>query len=117
VTETFEVVWSESAVGDLDDILDLVVEREGLDRALALYDALRRRVAELSRFPRRCRYVPELKAIGLSEIRESIDPPYRLMFRLAGDQVILLGVLDSRRDLEALLVQRALESSPSRRRL
>ncbi len=112
MTEKLAVFWSESAASDLDDILDLVADRDGVDRALELYENLRRRVAGLSRHPRRCRYVPELKAIGLSEFRESICRPYRLFFRLVGDQVILLGVLDSRRDLEALLIDRALEAEP-----
>ena len=110
MTEKFAVFWSESAAGDLDDVLDFVAARDGVDRALELYEKLRGRVASLSRHPRRCRYVPELKAIGLSEFRESIYPPYRLFFRLVGDRVILLGVLDSRRDLEALLIDRALEA-------
>ncbi len=110
MTETFAVFWSESAASDLEDILDFVADRDGVDRALELYENLRRRVASLSKYPRRCRYVPELKAIGLSEFRESIHPPYRLLFRLVGDQVILLGVLDSRRDLEALLIRRALDA-------
>lgn len=109
VAETFAVFWSESATRDLDDILDFVTDRDGVDRALELYENLRSRVASLRRHPRRCRYVPELKEIGLTEFRESIYPPYRLFFRLVGDRVILLGVLDSRRDLGSLLIDRALE--------
>ncbi len=110
MAETFEVVWSRSAVSDLDEILDYLAEQAGIDRALELYEKLRRRVAGLTRLPRRCRYVPELKELGLTEFRESIMPPYRIFFRLADKRVILLGVLDSRRDLEELLIQRALES-------
>ncbi len=110
MAEAYEVVWSQAAVGDLDEILDFAAERDGVDRALELYEKVRRRVASLSRYPRRCRYVPEIKAIGLSEFRESIDPPYRILFRLVGKQAILLGILDSRRDLEALLIQRALDA-------
>ncbi len=110
MAETFEVFWSRSAVSDLDDILDYLAEQAGIDRALDLYEKVRRRVASLSSLPERCRYVPELKDLGLTEFRESILPPYRIFFRLVERRVILLGVLDSRRDLEELLVQRALES-------
>ena len=110
MAEAFEVIWSQAAVSDLDDILDFVAESQGVDHALDLYEQIRRRVSSLSRYPRRCRYVPEIKAIGLSEYRESIHPPYRIFFRLVGNQAILLGILDSRRDLEALLVQRALDA-------
>ena len=110
MTETLEVFWSRSAVRDLDEILEYLAEQASIDRALALYEELRRRVASLSRMPRRCRYVPELKDLGLTEFRESNLPPYRIFIRLAEKRVILLGVLDSRRDLEEILIQRALES-------
>ena len=111
MAERFEVFWSRSAVSDLDDILDYLAEHAGIDHALDLYEKVRRRVASLSTLPRRCRFVPELKGLGLSEFRESILSPYRLFFRLVDQRVILLGVLDSRRDLEEILIQRALEGS------
>ncbi len=110
MTEAIEVLWSQSAVRDLDEILEYLAEQASIDRALELYEEVRRRVASLSSLPQRCRYVPELKDLGLTEFRESILPPYRIFFRLVEKRVILLGVLDSRRDLEEILIQRALES-------
>lgn len=110
MAERFDVLWSQAAVSDLDEILDYLSAEASIDRALKLYEEVRRRVASLCRFPRRCRHVPELRAIGLGEFRESILPPYRLFFRLVENRVILLGVLDSRRDLEEVLVQRALDA-------
>lgn len=110
MAEKFDVLWSQAAVRDLDDILDYLSEEASIDRAFELYEEVRRRVASLRQFPRRCRYVPELISIGLREFRESILSPYRIFFRLVEQRVILLGVLDSRRDLGELLVQRALDS-------
>ena len=110
MTETFEIFWSQSAVRDLDEILEYQAEQASIDLALELYEKVRRRVASLSSLPRRCRFVPELKGLGLAEFREAILPPYRIFFRLTEKRVILLGVLDSRRDLEEILIQRALES-------
>ncbi len=107
--ETFDVLWTPSAVSDLDEILDYLAQEAGIDRALGLYEKVRRQVGSLTRLPRRCRYVPELKALGLSEFREAIVPPHRIFFRLVESRVILLGILDSRRDLEEILIQRALE--------
>jgi plasmid stabilization system protein ParE len=109
VSETFDVLWTPSAVSDLDEILDYLDEEAGIDRALEVYARVRGQVSSLSRLPRRCRYVPELKALGLTEFREAIVPPHRIFFRLVEQRVILLGVLDGRRDLEEILIQRALE--------
>ncbi len=109
MSETFEVLWTPSAVSDLDEILDYLAEEASVDRALEVYERVRDQVKSLSRFPRRCRYVPELKTLSLTEFREAIVPPHRIFFRLLENRVILLGVLDGRRDLEEILIQRAFE--------
>ena len=108
MTDRFEVIWTRSAISDLDDILDFLADQASTGRALDLYAKVRDKAATLTRLPRRCRYVPELKKLGLTEYREAILPPYRIFFRLVDNRVLLLGVLDSRRDLEELLIQRAL---------
>ena len=53
--------------------------------------------------------VPELLGIGLFEYREIIERPYRLVFRIVDQEVVILAILDSRRDLGELLIQRAIE--------
>lgn len=108
MSDRFEVVWSRHAVRDLDGILDYLADEAGVETALTLYENLRRRLGTLERYPRRCRIVPELREIGLDAYRELIYRPYRIFFRIDGAKLVLLGILDSRRDLEQLLVQRAL---------
>ncbi len=44
------------------------------------------------------------------EYRELIAAPYRIFYRITGKVVSLLGVLDGRRELEEMLVNRALET-------
>ncbi len=109
VSEEYDVIWSRWSVRDLDEILDYVADDRGIDRALQLYEKMRKEVASLATIPRRCRQVPELLEIGLLEHRELVLPPYRIFFRIDHQKVILLGILDSRRDLERLLIQRACE--------
>lgn len=107
---TFQVIWAPSAVRDLDLILDYIAHDRGIDQALRLYEKIRNQVDSLRDHPARCRWVPELKDLGVEPYRELILPPYRICFRLEESRVVLLGVLDSRRDLEALLVNRLLET-------
>jgi toxin ParE1/3/4 len=105
----FQVVWAPSAVRDLDLILEYIANDQGIDRALRLYEKIRNQVDLLQEQPARCRWVPELKDLGVETYRELILPPYRICFRLEESRVVLLGVLDSRRDLEELLVRRLLD--------
>lgn len=111
MAERFTLVWSETARKDLEAILEYVALHDSADRAVALYDNLRGRIGSLVRFPRRARIVPELKVVGLTDFRELLVAPYRIFFRLDGRTVVLLGVLDGRRDLGELLIERALRLS------
>ena len=40
--------------------------------------------------------------------REVMVSKYRVLFRVRGREVVLLGVLDGRRDLSELLIQRSM---------
>ncbi len=109
MSEVFDIIWTRTAVRDLDEILEYIAADRGVDQALEVYERLRHRTASLSTVPRRGRLVPELHDIGLFEYREVIERPYRLVFRIVDHQVVVLAILDSRRDLEELLVQRAID--------
>ena len=107
--EVFAVTWTRTAVRDLDEILEYIAVERGVDQALQLYETLRHSISSLTKMARRCRQVPELLDIGLFEYREIIERPYRLVFRIVDKEIVILAILDSRRDLEELLIQRAIE--------
>ena len=102
------MVWSRTALDDLASILEYVARHDGAERAGTLYESMRARIDTLTRLPRRGRVVPELKAMGLAEFRELLVAPYRVCFRIHERTVVLLGVLDGRRGLGELLLERAL---------
>ena len=72
----------------------------------SIYSKISGRIESLARHPHRCRIAPELREIGVSEYREILVYPYRTFFRVSGDGVGVVGVLDGRRDLEELLITR-----------
>jgi len=45
-------------------------------------------------------------AQGVGHYRELIIPPWRVIYRFSGDTVYVLSVLDSRRNLEDVLLER-----------
>ncbi len=112
MSEHFKLIWAPNAIRDLDDILDYVAMSRGADAAERLYLKLVPRINSLSLFPKRARLVPELRRVGVREYRELVASPYRILFRIVGQTVAILGVLDGRRDLSELIVKRALEPMP-----
>ncbi len=108
MAEQFEIVWTRAATVDLDRIFEYVADNSGFERAFALYEKIRGHITTLTTLPRRGRIVPELRDIAVREFRELLIRPYRIIFRLDGRKVVLVGILDGRRDLESILVDRAL---------
>ncbi|MBX3271377.1 MAG: type II toxin-antitoxin system RelE/ParE family toxin [Sandaracinaceae bacterium] len=106
---TKRVIWSAAALRDYENLIDFVAERDGVEQAQRLHRKVHPAVQSLSDSPERCRVVPELKAIGVTVYRELIVRPYRVPFRIQGRDVVVLAIVDGRRDLEELLIERLVE--------
>ncbi len=106
---TIRVVWSDAALRDYESIIDVVVETDGIEHAERLHRKVHPAVSRLATSPERCRVVPELRALGVTAYRELLVRPYRIPFRIHGRDVVVLAVLDGRRDLEEILVRRLTE--------
>jgi len=106
---SYRVRWTETALRDLEAILDYVHAEHGVVFSKRLHDRLLPAIDGLRGMPERCRVVPELKAIGVRAYRELLEGPYRVVFRVRGREVVVLAALDGRRDLEELLVARLIE--------
>ena len=44
--------------------------------------------------------------LGITDYREAHFKPYRIIYRVMGQQVIVYCVLDGRRDMQSLLLRR-----------
>ena len=103
------VLWTAVAEGDLLDIVEYI-GREDPGAAQAVFDKLRRRASSLAAQTLRGRIVPELIDTGDMRSRELIERPWRLLYRIDADVVLVFAVLDARRDLQTLLLQRLARS-------
>ena len=99
------VEWAEVARRDLFGIVDYLAGRNP-DAAAATLETLQRKASTLRAAPHRGRLVPELQRLQMREYRGLIIAPYRLIYRISGHLVLVLGVFDSRRNLEDILLER-----------
>ena len=109
MSDAFEIVWAPAAIADLDDIVVYIAARECSERAATVCLGIQDRVETLSSQAYRGRVVPELKDVGIQSFRETLVAPYRIFFRIEGNAVWVVAVIDGRRDVGALLVSRALQ--------
>ena len=103
------VEWAEAAVRDLEEIVGYLAQESRPD-AERLLRRVEDRAATLESSPARGRTVPELTRFHMRTWRELVMRPYRLVYRIEADTVIVLAVFDARRDLEDLLLERLLRS-------
>ena len=105
------VIWAEPAATDLEELVAFIAA-EAPDNARKVLDRIAERASTLDRAPRRGRVLPELRALGISDFRELIIKPYRLIYRITERQVIVLALLDGRRDLDDVLYERLVRPAP-----
>jgi toxin ParE1/3/4 len=106
----FQVAWTKTAERDLEHIVDYIA-RDSEDKALDVLHAIRSKASNLKTMPERGRIVPELKAQGIATYRELIVAPWRMIYRTDGKTVLVLSVIDARRNLEDILLDRFLHTA------
>jgi addiction module RelE/StbE family toxin len=104
-------VWTHEAALDLADIVTYIAD-ESPTNAKRLLDRIRNRAKNLESNPRRGRIVPEFSRFSIHTFRELLIKPYRIVYRIAEDRVYVLAVLDARRDLQDVLLERLLRKRP-----
>jgi plasmid stabilization system protein ParE len=99
------VFWAAAAESDLKEIIEFIsVESPG--NALKILNKIKEKASSLYTLPERGRLVPELQDQGISQYRELVIPPWRLIYRIAEHEVYVLSVIDSRRNVEDILLKR-----------
>ena len=95
----FIVYWTKTAQKDLIEILDYI-SIDSVSRATKVFNNLKKKAQELERLPRRGRVVPELKFHNIESFREIIISPWRIIYKIEKNRVLILAVFDGRRNIE-----------------
>jgi toxin ParE1/3/4 len=104
----FAVLLTQGAEQDLEAIHDYISDFDCVANANYVLDELMQVVDSLSRFPERGSYPKELVALGIKEYRQKFMKPYRVIYRIAGSQVVIYLIADGRRDMQSVLARRLL---------
>ena len=89
------VVWTESAEAHLDGIYAYIA-RDSEIYALRMVDRLTRRSQQIADFPLSGRRVPEYDQ---AQIREVLEGNYRIIYHIKSDQIDVIAVLHSARNV------------------
>ncbi|MBN2319091.1 MAG: type II toxin-antitoxin system RelE/ParE family toxin [Acidobacteria bacterium] len=101
----YQVAWAETAQYDLKQVIDYIAI-DSFGNASRILQKIKKKVSALYTMPDRGRIVPELKEQGIHTYRELIIAPWRVIFRISDTTVFVLSVIDSRRNVEDILLDR-----------
>lgn len=105
MSKKYNVVWASVAEKDLKNIIEYIAE-DSPQNALNILEKIKKQASDLYTQPERGRIVPELYDQGILQYRELIIAPWRLIYRMSEQEVYVLSVVDSRRNIEDILMKR-----------
>ena len=100
------VVILDSAEQDLKDLRSYVVKNFSQATWLKTYSKLKESIRNLATFPLLGAVPPELESLNLNQYRQIISGMNRIVYEPRADAVYIYMIVDTRRDLETLLMQR-----------
>jgi plasmid stabilization system protein ParE len=101
----YSVSWSDTAEKDLLGVITYIAD-DSPSRARDAFEEVKSKAASLHAFPERGRVVPELHEYGITQYHEIIVGPWRIIYRVPDKHAYVLSVLDSRRNIEDILLRR-----------
>ena len=102
----YKIIWTKSAEQDLNQIIDYILAKEEFNNAKKIYEKIKVRINLLDNNPEQGRVVPELKLLKIKKYREIIISPWRVIYKIEKEKVFILLVIDGRRNLEEILLDR-----------
>ena len=108
MNKKFKVEWAAVAEGDLKQIIDYIA-MDSPGKALQTLEKIRHKASALYTLPERGRVVPELQGQGINIYRELIVNPWRIVYRISDTTVYILSIIDSRQNVEDILLNRFLK--------
>ncbi len=107
MNQKYKVIWADIAEDDLKNIVEYIAD-DSLSNARKVFEKITEKASDLYILLERGRLVPELKDQGILQYRELIYSPWRIIYRISGNKVYVLSILDSRRNIEDILLKRLL---------
>ena len=104
----YQVKITAEAEKDIEDIYDYIAKKDNPQNADYVLDNLELLIMSLEASPERGHYPPELSVQGVKEYREVLYKPYRVIYEIIGNKVVVHLCVDGRRDMISLLERRVL---------
>jgi toxin ParE1/3/4 len=107
---TFKIIILESAEHDLKELRSYIVKNFSQETWQTTFERIKEAIRNLKTFPYAGSIPEEFEKINLSQYRQVISGMNRIIYEVRQDSVYIHLIVDTRRDLKALLIRRLLRS-------
>lgn len=101
----YKIIWTSVAENDLKNIIGYI-SADSPQNALKILKKIKEKASSLYAPPERGRIVPELQDQGILHYRELVIRPWRLIYRMDQLKIFMLSLIDSRQNVEDILLNR-----------
>jgi plasmid stabilization system protein ParE len=101
----YKVCIPNSVKKDIEEIIEYYLN-DRPEYAKKIFELLFERINSLKSFPNKGRIVPELLEYNINEYREILESYWRIIYRIDNDMVEIFTVIDARRNVQDLLVEK-----------
>lgn len=101
----YKVRIPNSVKKDIEEIINYYYE-DRPEHVQKIFLSLFERINSLKNYPNRGKTVPELLEYNVNEYREIIESYWRIIYRIDNDVVEVFTVIDARRNVQDLLVEK-----------
>lgn len=104
----YHVRLTEEAERDLVDLFEYIARKDSVEHAYDVLEKLEALIFSLDQQSERGHYPPELNKRGVKGYREAHFKPYRVIYEIISNHVVIFACFDGRRDMQSLLERRLL---------
>ncbi|QTG17011.1 type II toxin-antitoxin system RelE/ParE family toxin (plasmid) [Agrobacterium tumefaciens] len=104
----YQVLFTEDAEQDIEDLYRFLATRDGIQTAERILGEIEESCLGLEDLPTRGNIPKELAGLGITDYRELHHKPWRMIYRIIGEDVIIYCIADGRRDMQSFLERRLL---------
>ncbi len=108
MTNKSKVILTETAERDILEIIEYIADNDSVESAEHVLEKIESACLSLEIEPNRGRRVPELARIGVMIFRQIYFKSYRIIYQAQNKKVLVMSVVDGRRDLSDLLAKKLL---------
>jgi toxin ParE1/3/4 len=105
----YKIIWSKDAGEEFIEIISWYKYTVGKSVAEKIYSKINSQIKKLKDMPGIGKQVQLLKDIGINDYRQIVQDHWIIYYKVEGQSVYIISVIDGRRNLEEILYKKIID--------